>query len=316
MVIRILAYCAAMFAWIALAIQAIPVEAAQREDDRLSHGHRTLSITFSSADKASSFTKYDGSRNLILFKASVNGRETTGIIDTGSDLTLIDSSLVKSVGSRETKSDISAQGIGGNFVIYSTDNITVEFQGQFQVKGEFYSRDLRIISERLGTEIGVIIGMDILANVAMAVDSKTSTIAFSSAERMKTRDPQAISLPLHERAFSGEIDGIEADIVIDTGSTAPFSVVSEKWSKFFNQRQLTQLGTGIDVSGRSTLREGVKDASVRLSGFSFKTSAVKLNQKEVSHDAYFGYPMLSIGTVIFNFPRQYVTIIPYVALAN
>lgn len=310
MVRKILAHCAAVAAWIALAVQAASVAAAPNEVDKHSKAARSLTITFKRSENSRSFSVYDGSKNMILFQATINGHVTSGIIDTGSDVTIIDNSLLKRIGVREKKTDVNAQGIGGKFNILATDIVRIAFEGQFQADGEFFSSDLQGISKQLDSEIGVIIGMDILSNMAMAVDSKTSSIAFSPPEKMRTKDQRAILIKLNGRSLDGEIDGVGASIVFDTGSSAPFSVVSEKWDKFFRQNETVYLGTGLDVSGRRTSREGVKKASVALPGFSFETIVLKIDQLGVDQDAYLGYPILNVGTFIFNYPKQTIIIVP------
>lgn len=301
-----------LIAWAALAAQAINAMASERStanDNKADDRSVTISALEDFEDRQPTY--FDSSLGVIIFDASVNGNDTIGILDTGSTSTFVNTHAATRWGLTFSEIEKKGEAIGGQFDVARLDDVvSIDFKGQIRAEAEFLAVDLSSASEAIGREIGVVIGMDVLSNLAFFIDKQYSRILFGSAETLTTNAPSAIALSLEGQYFNALINGKSAKFIFDTGSNFPASVVSKRWETYFPNADLTNFASSVSLIGDQSSSRGVENASVKFAGITMNTGVKIQDIDNVEHEAALGYPSLELGIFLFNYPKETIYIIP------
>ena len=147
--------------------------------------------TIQAQDKETIAVKYYGKP---IVKIVLNGVNTWMLLDTGSDLTIIDSSTKDRYNFQSYASDdsrLSVPGFGSkNNQLESTSNTAIEF-GHQELEGTVYAFDLSTISQsihrRTGKRIAGIIGTSMMRKHGFILDMGNSTASITVKRKRNKR---------------------------------------------------------------------------------------------------------------------------------
>jgi hypothetical protein len=248
-------------------------------------------------------------RQRIILPAEVNGFETYAILDSGAEMTALDTEVARTAGLTGTGS-VTAEGTGGTAEVQFASNVTI-------LVGDLELRDVTVailelgeLGRRLlGRPIPVILGKELFNETVVDIDYPNSRIAFHDPE-LWSYDGGGTTVALPELADSRVVevsveDGepIVATFDIGQGSALTLFEAFVNGSGLLDGRRTsTRRGGGVGgevVSPITTLR------TLAFGGVEFKNVPVTLSiGAEGSFDTE--HQQGNLGTDIFNRFRMMV----------
>lgn len=107
--------------------------------------------------------------NKILFRALIQGREATVLLDSGADFSVLDSTFAATAGLKGGRTGVMA-GTTGNITTRVVPGVSLLIPGRFSATLPMLATDLAPASKMLGQRIDLILGGDILRKRAVAIN--------------------------------------------------------------------------------------------------------------------------------------------------
>lgn len=213
-----------------------------------SEQRREFVIEFVNKERVA-FSPVDLSDGLITFKAQVNGVPVIGILDTGSSVTLVDSSLIEAEVDAGNRGSIEFEASNSAIEASTAPDTIIEIDRQLLLSGDFLSADLVSFRKATGLDIKLIVGTDVLGNTSLLLNAPNERMFFAPSGKLNFNRSGWRSLPMDDAVVSASIMNTQVLLKIDTGSNAPLAIRAKSWSKIFGNAPLEELFDSVDVSG-------------------------------------------------------------------
>jgi hypothetical protein len=192
--------------------------------------------------------------DIILFRATVAGREAWALLDTGADHSIIDSGLARAAGlavagsgpAIRTPTGVMTSGIVRDVTLAIPDHLTV----QMTIAPE---ADLSRLSAQLGQPVGFVLGWDVLGQVALVVDPGRQ--AFWIARSDEVRAPagsRALPFSREGRRLPVRIGDHELSLLLDLGHNGVIGLRPEAWALVAPPGTETTAGRSLQAEGEVT----------------------------------------------------------------
>lgn len=209
-------------------------------------------LTVTSSLTYAEWTPFILENNHITIDVEINGHATKAMLDSGSNMNMIDKRLIAKVGEDFKKTDkVRIKGVNGSERVQLYNNIPVKMFG-----GEFL---LDNIAEGNLGDYGMILSADFFSNVIVQIDYPNSRIQLFSRkdvdmdkfENVPMRKARSTGLP----AIQVKINGKRVWLTLDTGNAGPIhlkrsTAVDNDWlteSTPVEKHQVSGLYKTIDV---------------------------------------------------------------------
>lgn len=263
------------------------------------------------------FDFFDQSR--IYIPAKVNGRETTVLLDSGAEMSVIDKGFAASLGLKP-KGGLATRGSGGVDTAGLLDGVKVELPGLALHGLTALALDLKPTADRIGHPLPFVLGEDVFNETAIEIDFARRRIRFHALKGLKI-PPGAVEIPLpkiEDRAVPVSVEGrppVPFDFDLGDGSPLAVFPAYYKAQKLLEGRRTTQeLGGavgGVHPETTATLRE------VRFAGVTFHEvpttftpdTASAMNSDRTLGNV--GLPILSHFRLLIDFAHDRLYAWPY-----
>jgi hypothetical protein len=197
----------------------------------------------------------------LIMDALVNGHETTMILDSGAEATVIDKSFADSIG-LEGEGELSAQGVAGSTKVSIAQGVTIEVGNLKATNLTVIIIDLSHIGKSIGHPLNVVFGEEVFNELIVDIDYPGERIAFHRPESFSTKDLgptlEITSAQGGQKEIAVSVNGLAPALVgLDTGSGDTITFF-KPWTDTNNV--LDDLNTSTRLSG------GVGGESVSLIG--------------------------------------------------
>jgi predicted aspartyl protease len=187
----------------------------------------------------------------LVTEVEVNGHPVPALLDTGSEFTLVDSSVapglgLKPAGTFETGAE------GGKIQVGQAEIESLAFGGFTRSGGWIGLTDLGPLRQLVPQNFAMILGADMLAQVAVVADRDSGTITFLRSGTRPSGDfttvPLGISEPGNHFVIPLWVNGKGVDVRIDSGADSELRLVASRWPSLIpataRATDLAQAGAG------------------------------------------------------------------------
>jgi hypothetical protein len=189
----------------------------------------------------------------VFFQAKVNGQTVWALLDNGLDRTVIAASLA-----RELRLS-SNPGFAGTVVtprgkLETTliPGVSVDIPGQLSFKDDLLSVDLSTISDKIGRQIGLVLGAEVLSNSSYYIDTKNMRLYIRPSGKI-TLNKVVPRVPLDQGALVDvRINDLPLRLLIDLGFSGTVQLSDRAWRRVVPPGSVTSSGTGYDAGGRES----------------------------------------------------------------
>lgn len=193
------------------------------------------------------FELYAGTR--INIPAAVNGAQTTVMLDSGAETTVIDKAYAETLGIKPT-AVVEAVGTGGRDVAELASGVTIRI-GEVELRDMTVAlMDLKPIAAAIGRPLPVVLGKEVLNALTVQLDFAGKTITFHDPARFQP-DPGFVAVPVSNvsglHAIPASIEG-RAPVLMDfdLGNGSPLLIFPSYWKP---QGMLADRPTSRSLSG-------------------------------------------------------------------
>ncbi|QSQ19493.1 aspartyl protease family protein [Pyxidicoccus parkwayensis] len=173
--------------------------------------------------------------NRVYIPAKVNGHETQVLLDSGAEMTVVDTAYARELGLK-TQGQLAAVGSGGQAQAQLAGGVDISI-GDLRLTGLTVAIiDLAEVARAIGHPLPVILGKEAFNQLVVDVDFPNRRVAFHEASSFKA-PPRAVRLPLVEsaggqRAVQVSIEGRPAiPVLFDVGNAGALSLFPAYWQQ-------------------------------------------------------------------------------------
>lgn len=176
------------------------------------------------------FELYAGTR--INIPAAVNGAQTTGMLDSGAETTVLDKAYAETLGIKPT-AVVEAVGTGGRDVAELASGVTIRI-GEVELRDMTVAlMDLKPIATAIGRPLPVVLGKEVMNALTVQLDFAGKTITFHDPARFRP-EPGFVAVPVSNvaglHAIPASIEGGPPVLLdFDLGSGQPLLVFPAYW---------------------------------------------------------------------------------------
>jgi hypothetical protein len=197
----------------------------------------------------------------IFIDGLINGHKTEIILDSGAEVTAIDSTFAKSIG-LEGEGDLTATGVSGSTQAQVVNNVSIQIGNLLATNLTVVVIDLSYISDAIGHPISVIFGEEVFNEFVVDIDYPNERIAFTSPAAFSAQGLgpgiAIVSAQGGQKEIPVSVNGLpDALVGLDTGSGDTITFFKH-WTD--RNQILDGLKTSTNMSG------GVGGQSVNLIG--------------------------------------------------
>lgn len=145
-------------------------------------------------------------RSKPIVKGVLNGKMAYFLLDTGSDLTILDTKSAKKYGFKtiQARSKVMMiEGLGGSYQDFRRATGLKLFMDESLIYTHFFAFDLTNIINSLNTNTGMkivgIIGSDVMRKYGFKIDYGNKLVRFTSVEYSKPQDNEADEVALNKK---------------------------------------------------------------------------------------------------------------------
>jgi predicted aspartyl protease len=247
----------------------------------------------------------------ILFPATINGRAATVLLDNGADRTLIDRRaaprLAVTMRDRGPAAVTSAMTM---IETVATDAVTIEAPRAFRVEGPMVAADLSPIARALGRPVDVVLGRDVLGEVAVMIDPAAKRMAFHTGGSARA-EAGTISVPVDDAAMvSATLNGKPVRLKLDLGFNGVVRLSDTAWRRVVPAGASTGTGSQTTADGRTrTTRTAF--AALRVAAADVPRAPVLNGYVPAGNaDGLLGNGFLSRGPIILDLKGRQLLLLP------
>jgi predicted aspartyl protease len=191
---------------------------------------------------------------LILFKASVAGREVWANLDTAATSTMIDIELARSAGFALDPAKKTIRTPRGEVPMQRlTSEVSILIPGQIETHHPGLATvDMAAVSKLTGHKIELVMGADFLKAVALLIDPSRKSLQFAPSGVFRP-PPGAMEIDVHGEKpprIEVTIGKEKAIVTLDTGYTGNLALTSEAWARIVPKGASTGTSISSGADGR------------------------------------------------------------------
>lgn len=273
-----------------------PSEKSEQEPAK--QKNRSIEVTVLHTPERVNPLRYDLSDGLIYAEVLVNGQAVRGIFDTGADRTFVDTGLIERLGGTLTETRSRGQTGSNVFDVRLACETSFTIPGQITLTGDLPATDLSGISEKLGRQVGVIIGSNILSRVSWMVNPDESVGILVPDGDLTFNSGEPDSVPVDNGRIEATINGKPATLLFDTGFNGSLALSPESWGDYISPDADIARQRAADATG--AIQEKRATSGVSLSVGSI-TAEVEVSESKLVHqgvDGLLGYGFFSRMTFV------------------
>jgi hypothetical protein len=193
-----------------------------------------LRVSFTDGRRTTGFLPFEFfNENRVYIQARVNGRETQVLLDSGAEMTVVDTAYARELGLK-AQGQLAAVGSGGQSQAQLASGVDITV-GHLRLSGLTVAIiDLAEVALRIGHPLPVILGKEAFNPLVVDVDFPNRKVAFHEARSFKA-PPRAVRLPLVEsvdgqREVQISIEGRPPiPVLFDVGNGGALSLYPAYW---------------------------------------------------------------------------------------
>ena len=239
---------------------------------------------------------------LIIIDCVVQGRATRGVVDTGTSQTVVCTKLTSILPPGKVDGGIV---LLPNSVTRATtyEGVNISFGGFKELLIEAIAMDLSSIRQAVGQQVGVIIGMDLLASHVLVLDAVSQPVVNRMPVEQESRTMKKLSFL---SGHSAPTLGIEIpllglrEFVIDTGKNRSMNVTKSLAESMLQSGSAIAWGksTSSQVGGHAFGKSSIMIREVSLLGVTFNNIIA-----DVARENVVGLELLERFEFTFDFPH-------------
>ncbi|NTX50155.1 retropepsin-like aspartic protease [Myxococcus sp. CA039A] len=192
--------------------------------------------TFANGRHSTGFIPFEFfNENRVYIPAQVNGRATQVLLDSGAEMTVVDTAYARELGLK-TQGQLAAVGSGGQAQAQFAGGVDITV-GNLRLTGLTVAViDLAEVARHLGHSLPVILGKEAFNQLVVDVDFPNRRVAFHEPRSFKA-PPRAVRIPLVEsaggqRAVQLSIEDRPAiEVLFDVGNGGALSLFPAYWQQ-------------------------------------------------------------------------------------
>lgn len=251
----------------------------------------------------------DTSKGVIFLRVEAGGRMVWALFDNGADDSVIDVGLARELG-------LDVGGRRGRIrTTHSSTRRTLvrgaslTLPGQFGFSGELDGADLGPASAALARDIGIILGMDMLGDLACLVDAPRRLIQCGQSGSVAADGRPAIALfRQNEGLISTTINGRPAQLELDLGNNRAVTIYRKPWRRLLAGSREVAMGRTFDMSGRTVRSTGARAVPVSLPPYEMLVDIQKTGFEAERGDGMLGFELFADKLTLFDFGADTITI--------
>jgi predicted aspartyl protease len=299
---------ASTFQWLCAASLALAPQASfARGDNSAPTDIQTFALTLLHNEKGATWTDIHVSRGSPFLQVRVNGQTVCGLIDTGSDRSLVDIGFAKAQGLTVISSDQVARATMGTIPTARVLDVPVEVPGQFRFQADLVGIDIPDYVCATGQKLAFVLGMEVLKTLAVGIDAPRRKVIFVRSGNLTPRSDNWARFDWTDGVITGRINGKSARLLVDTGSGTLLLVPANRFETFFAGMALEALNSSTDAVGRQDDNIGIRQVTVSLGNLSATSEAKRVAADERQHDAKLGFPFFISTFAIFDAQQNLIS---------
>jgi len=242
----------------------------------------------------------------VVVEVELNGHKLPALLDTGAGISVVDSSVANEIGLKASGSN-QLTAIDGRKTQAPEAPIDQLVIGGFARKGgAVVITDLRSMSQIARQPFAMIVGADVLSQVALAVnrDNQTVIVMPSNAHVSDTSQVGPLRLQQPDNMFMTEmsIGGRARTVRLDTGADDELILLDKRWTDIVPSNARTTTMVGVGTAGMF-IKPLVRLANVKIGGQPINDSLATQTSSAVStggSDGVVGMGILSLFNLFLN----------------
>ena len=297
------------------AAQAImPASGASAAEQKLAESNQregvNLQLQFLQRTGSISSAVYDDSMGVITFQVLIDGQEVWAVLDTGSQVTLVDVNFAKEKGVSVEALTGSVRGLAGEMPRSKITGIDLEVPGQFAVReARLNGTDLSGLSRALDKRIVIIIGRDILNVLSLYIDTTARRVVFLPSKAMKFQDTQIVRLPMSGGLLTGRINGVDATMAIDLGASGALNIRRGVWNRYKPSNAVIGEVDSTDLGGASYRSIFMQGVTIDIGPIRSQFAAKQVRDLDTDFDAYIGYRYFRGRRILFDYAADEILVL-------
>lgn len=194
---------------------------------------------------------YEGPEGLIIFRATVAGRDAWVLLDTGATRSIVDSTLAGAAGLRIDTASRPLVTPTGTLAAGRVENLSFLVADQMEARlSSANAADLGHLSSIMGRPIGAVLGWDVLSDLVIHVDPGRRTITLARSGEI-TAPAGAGSVPFSRlsRQVSIRVGPHILSLFVDLGANAVIRLGPEAWAQVAPPGAETRPGRSMHAQG-------------------------------------------------------------------
>lgn len=189
---------------------------------------------------------------LIVFKATIAGREVWALLDTGAEASVMDVGLAREAGLAMATRVKGARTASGDIPTWDVADVPMLIPGQFEARHpKMPAIDLSSAPGMDGRKLGFVLGRDFLRPLVLLVDPERRTFQLGNSGSFRS-PPGATALDLTPGLpqVTATLEGKPVKLNLDTGLNGELSVSPEAWDRLVPPDAAVWNAVSMDAVGR------------------------------------------------------------------
>lgn len=292
----------------ALPAPQVRAPAPLTEDKAAFTGRFALHFEEGPSWKPLTYTTVNG---IVLIAGTLNDRPITMMLDNGATRTMVDLRLARSMGlDAKAVASNAITGSGTSLRLFETSPVALAAPNSFALNGNLAAADLSGVAGALGRKVDVVLGADVIKNVALMIQPRARLISVAPSGSIK--GGRGLTLPLIDGdKVDMVINGTSVRLAVDLGFNGTIRLTDDAWDRTFNAtKEPVETSTMTTATGRSKATRRAR-APVRMGPT--KSDDVSVDSGFVSKDGasgIIGTSLLLNGTLVLDYKAASIGIYP------
>ena len=249
-------------------------------------------------------------RGLILFRAVLNGRDATVLLDNGAANSFVDRRFVDPSGTAPRGAPYVASTGAGVLRGHAVDGVTLTVPNQLDIKGTLIALDLAPFSRIVGRPIDAVLGADALDQLAVMIRPADRTLYLTASGKMTPRSgAKAFSLPMSAAGrISAQINDEPVLLAVDLGSNGAIRLSDAAFARVLGPAATNRRTAAANADGQ-VRTAATADAAFTLGPVRANIPVAAGGVLPSGLDGRLGMAFLSKFTIILDQRQQRLTLV-------
>lgn len=247
----------------------------------------------------------------ILFSAAINGKAVTVLLDNGADRTLIDRGTASRLALKIRGNGLAAVTSAMTTIeTMATETVTIEIPRALRVEGPMVASNLAPIARALGRPVDVVLGYEVLDEVAVMIDPSAKRMAFHTGASAR---PEAgtTRVPIDDGGMvSATLNGASVRLKLDLGFNGVVRLSENAWRRSVRDGAPTGTGSQTTADGRTRMTSSVL-AALRIGAVNVpRATVLDCYVPAGNADGLLGTGFLARGPIILDLKGRQLLLLP------